>query len=140
MPGTGVARKQPARETITKRAVDAMQPGDILADDEVRGFVVRCLPSGTKNYGYRYVNAAGTQRWLPLGLHGRVTSDGARKAAEKAAGQIADGKDPVAEREKAREKAKAEAAETLQAVCESYLTRSAATLFLDVAWTCNSFF
>lgn len=116
-------RKKPTRGAITKRTVDAMQPGDIIADDEVRGFVVRCLPSGTRTYGFRYVNAAGRQRWLPLGLHGSVTPDGARRGARKAAGQVADGKDPVAERGAARTRAKADAAETLKAVGEDYLVK-----------------
>lgn len=116
-------RKKPARETITKRAVDAMRPGDIIADDEVRGFVIRCLPSGTRTYGFRYVNAAGKQRWLPLGLHGSVTPDGARRAARKAAGQVADGRDPVAEKGAIRARAKADIAETLKAVGEDYLIK-----------------
>jgi hypothetical protein len=40
-------RKKPRRKTITKRAVDALGPGESIADDEVRGFVVRRMPSGT---------------------------------------------------------------------------------------------
>ena len=55
---------------ITKTAVDALKPGDMLADSEVKGFVVRRLPSGFVTYGLRY-RANGKQRWLALGLHGR---------------------------------------------------------------------
>ena len=47
------------RKAITKRSVDAMRPGDVLADDEVRGFYARCLPSGVATYGGR---AAGRDR------------------------------------------------------------------------------
>jgi hypothetical protein len=82
---------------ITKAAVDALQPGDILADTEIRGFVARCLPSGIVSYGLRY-RAAGKQRWLALGLHGRLTPDMARKAAKKRVGEVADDRDPAAER------------------------------------------
>jgi integrase len=116
-------RKTPQREKITKRAVDALQVGQSIADTEVRGFVVRRLPSGTVTYGYRYSNAAGTQRWLPLGLHGKITADQARTLAKKATGLAADGKDPVAEREKERAARKAELADTLQPVCEDYLVK-----------------
>jgi hypothetical protein len=81
--------KKPQRKTVTKRAVDALKPGTMIADDEVRGFVARRLPSGTVTYGYRYMNADGAQRWLPLGLHGKLTPDNARTLAKKAAGQVA---------------------------------------------------
>lgn len=118
-----ITRKKPARAKITKRSVDAMQPGDIIADSEVRGFVVRCLPSGTRTYGYRYVNVAGAQRWLPLGLHGKVTPDKGRTLAKKAAGNVAEGKDPVAEREGARAKAAAEKRDLVKNICEEWLVR-----------------
>jgi hypothetical protein len=39
----GIARARQLKGKITKRAIDAMQPRDTLADDEVRGFVARCL-------------------------------------------------------------------------------------------------
>ena len=58
------------RGKISKATVDALQPGDVLADAEVRGFVVRRLPSGVVTYGLRY-RSGGRQRWLSLGLHGR---------------------------------------------------------------------
>ena len=94
------------RGRITKAAVDALNPGDVLADTEVKGFVARRLPSGVVTYGLRY-RVAGRQRWLALGLHGRLTPVAARKAAKKQVGQVADDRDPAAEREVEREKAKA---------------------------------
>jgi integrase len=48
-------------------------------------------------YGLRY-RADGVQRWLPLGLHGQITPDTARTLAKKRAGEVADGRDPMAER------------------------------------------
>ena len=89
------------RGKITKAAVDALKPGDILADTEVKGFVARRLPSGVVTYGLRY-RVAGKQRWLALGLHGRSTPDGARKAAKKRVGEVADDRDPAGEREAER--------------------------------------
>jgi integrase len=94
------------RGKITKAAVDALKPGGILADSEVKGFVARRLPSGVITYGLRY-RVAGKQRWLALGQHGRLTPDKARKVAKKRVGEVADDRDPAAEREAEREKAKA---------------------------------
>jgi hypothetical protein len=38
---------------ITKRRIDALTPGDLIVDEEVRGCVVRKLPSGVVTYGFR---------------------------------------------------------------------------------------
>jgi integrase-like protein/Arm domain-containing DNA-binding protein len=105
---------------ITKRTVDTLRPGESVADAEVRGFVVRRLPSGTVTYGYRYrTKGAGEQRWLPLGLHGQITPDQARELAKKRAGEVADARDPVAERASKR----AMTANTLDAVLDTFLDR-----------------
>jgi integrase len=89
---------------ITKRKVDGLKPGDILADEEIKGFVARCLDSGAVTYGYRY-RAVGKQRWIGLGIHGSITPDQARDLAKKRAGEVADNRDPVAEREEVRAQA-----------------------------------
>lgn len=49
---------------INKSAVENLQPGELLADVD------------------RYRNAKGEQKWLPLGTHGQVTAEQARKAAK----------------------------------------------------------
>ena len=107
---------------ITKVAVDALQPGDILADTEVKGFVARRLPSGVITYGLRY-RAAGKQRWLALGLHGRVTPDKARRLAKKGAGEVAENRDPAGEREVEEARAKATSASTVDALLDAFLDR-----------------
>jgi len=106
------------RGRITKSAVDALNPGQMLADVEVKGFVARRLPSGAVSYGLRY-RASGKQRWLALGLHGRITPDGARRLAKKAAGDVADCRDPSAERQAARIKE----GTTLNVVLDSFVDR-----------------
>lgn len=94
------------RKRITKRSLDALQPGESIADDEVRGFVARRLPSGVISFGYRYSDHnTGKRRWLPLGLYGRLTAEEARKLAQKAAGEAAMGQDPVEKRNDARTRA-----------------------------------
>ena len=107
---------------ITKAAVDALKPGAILADIEVKGFVARRLPSGVITYGLRY-RVAGQQRWLALGLHGPITPDKARKLAKKHAGQVADARDPAGERDTARQKAKTNSAATVDVLLDAFLDR-----------------
>ena len=91
------------RKQITKRAVDALKPGEYLVDSEVRGFVARRLPSGVLSYGFRYWNrATGRRRWIALGIHGTVIPAAARTVARKYAGAVADNRDPLAERVESR--------------------------------------
>ncbi len=114
------------RVKITKREVDALKPGCIVADDEVRGFVARRLPSGAVTYGFRYRDKkSGRQRWIGLGLHGSITPDQARNLAKKRAGEVADARDPAAELEATRAeavKAKLAEANTVNAVLDNFIT------------------
>ncbi|MFO1160922.1 MAG: site-specific integrase [Reyranellaceae bacterium] len=87
------------RKPITKRAVDALKPGEMIADDSVMGFVVRRLPSGLLSYGYRY-RKDGKRRWIALGVG--MTPDAARKAAQILAGEVAQRQDPLPERQARR--------------------------------------
>jgi integrase len=104
---------------VTKRTVNALLPGESAADTEIKGFVARRLTSGTVTYGFRYRNRAGQQRWLPLGLHGQVTADEARDLAKKRAGEVADDRDPMAERITRR----AAATNTVDGVLDKFLVR-----------------
>ena len=104
---------------ISKRSIDALPPGEWVHDTEIKGFEARCLSSGTLAYSFRYRNIKGQRRRLALGLHGNVTPDEARDGAKKAAGLVADGRDPSAE----REKAKAASANTLNLVLDEFLAR-----------------
>jgi integrase len=109
---------------ITKRKVDSLQGGDILYDDEIKGFVVRRLRTGVITYGYRYRNDAGSSRWFSLGLHGSITADEARTLAKKRAGEVADGRDPMAERKLRRveaQKARLVAKNTVNTVLDAYV-------------------
>jgi integrase len=90
---------------ISKTRVDKLEPGQILYDTEIKGFVARALKSGTITYGYRYRNGEGASKWLGLGIHGSITAEEARTLAKKRAGHVADNRDPVAEQEEAREAA-----------------------------------
>jgi integrase len=113
------------RVKITKRQIDVLTPGAILADEEVRGFVARKLSTGAVTYGFRYRDkTTGKQRWIGLGLHGSITPDQARILAKKRAGEVADGRDPVGEQEVARQqqtKAKVAETNTVNAVLDDFL-------------------
>jgi integrase len=84
---------------ITKRNVEALHSGQSISDTEVRGFRVRRLPSGVLSYEFRYRKPNGKRAFLPLGLHGSITADQARDLAKKRSGEVADNRDPVAERD-----------------------------------------
>jgi integrase len=88
---------------ITKRAVDQLPPGSrdvILWDREVRGFGVRCRPSGAKHYVLK-MRVGGRQRWLTIGRHGSPwTPDNARREALRLLGLKASGHDPASERDR----------------------------------------
>ncbi|MCK1443109.1 integrase arm-type DNA-binding domain-containing protein [Bradyrhizobium sp. 2] len=109
---------------ISKTQVDRMTEGQILADKEVKGFVARKLDSGAVTFGYRYRDkTTGRQRWLGLGLHGNITAEQARDFAKKAAGEVADKKDPQGELQEARAEAKREelaAINTVNAVLDAF--------------------
>src|SRR5579859_5236581 len=111
------------RAKIAKRAVDQLEPGQSLADTEIRGFIARRLPSGAITYGYRFRNRQGEQRWLALGTHGNITPDEARALAKKRAGEVADDRDPMAEREVAR----SQETNTVNHVLDAFVERHLAT-------------
>lgn len=90
-----------ARGKITKRAVDALQPGasdTFLWDDELRGFGLKVTPAGKRSYVYQYRiggRGAKTKRWT-IGSHGSPwTATTARTEAERLALLVGQGTDPV---------------------------------------------
>jgi integrase len=104
---------------ITAKTVAQLRPGQTLSDSEVRGFSARCWPSGVISFDLRYRTPAGDRRRLSLGQHGNITADEARKLAKKRAGEVADNRDPVAERKVAT----AKATNTVNAVLDNYVDR-----------------
>ena len=107
---------------ITKRSVDALQPGEkpyIAWDDRLTGFGVRVLPSATKSFILNYRPGPGGRkapnRRIVLGRCGIITPDQARRMAHEMLGRVAAGQDPAAERARAR------AVPTLREAFEEYL-------------------
>lgn len=86
---------------ITKRTVDALKPGEIVWDAEIKGFGARCQRAA-KTYVLK-TRVGGRQRWLSIGRHGSPwTADTARREAQRLLGAIADGKDPASVRDAAK--------------------------------------
>jgi integrase len=104
---------------ISKRFIDALQPGQTIADTEIIGFRARCLASGAVVYDLRYRNGDGQRRPYRLGRHGSITADEARVLAKKRSGEIADNRDPIAER--AKQETAAE--NTVNALLDNYIKR-----------------
>lgn len=81
---------------LTKRIIEAAEAQDrelFLWDDEVPGFGVRILPSGTRTYVLQYRQARRTRR-LKLGRYPVLTPDEARRLAIRRLAEILQGIDP----------------------------------------------
>ena len=92
---------------ITKRAVDAAKPrkaDSYLWDDELSGFGLKVTPAGRKVYlvQYRLGGRKGRTRRVTIGQHGQITPTFARDEAKRLLGTIATGRDPAAERDRAK--------------------------------------
>ena len=90
-----------------------------------RGLVLIVQPSGLKSWALRY-RVHGVQRKYTIGGYPEIGIKDARRKAEKARGEIADGKDPAADKTAARATAKAKReaeSDLVAAVVRSYVER-----------------
>ena len=92
---------------ITKRAVDAAKArkaDSYLWDKELHGFGLKVTPAGSKVYlvQYQLGGRKGRTRRVTIGRHGEITPTFARAEAKRLLGEIAAGRDPAAERDKAK--------------------------------------
>ena len=89
--------------TLTKRAVEAMEPADkpwIAWDDKLTGFGIQVHPSGIKSFFVNYRTGNGgrkaSNKRVVLGRFGRMSTEQARRLAHQALGKVAGGADPAA--------------------------------------------
>lgn len=109
-----------AGKRITTRTVNALKPGAIAWDGELKGFGVR-RQRDAKTYLVKY-RLCGRQRWYTIGRHGSPwTLEKARIKAKSLLGMVADGKDPAAILAEER------AAGTVAQLCDRYLAEGCAT-------------
>lgn len=91
----------------------------ILWDEELANFGVRIFPSGIKSF-VTFYRVGSRQRFMTLGKFGVMTVDEARQRARKLFVEVADGKDPLADRQKARHE------QTVRQLAERYPKEHAA--------------
>jgi integrase len=117
---TQMADSEMICKRITSEAVEAMQPGCVLWDGEVRGFGVRCRKRD-RVYLVK-TRIGGVQKVLTIGRHGRGAwgAEKARREAQRLLGLIRDGQDPAAERDEAK------AAPTMATLAERYTAEHSA--------------
>ncbi|MGE8942005.1 tyrosine-type recombinase/integrase [Leptospira interrogans] len=107
-------------EAFLKDLRDGKLEKGYYGDTEVPRLFVRRLRTGSVVFIYRY--SAGKQQTVSLGVWGKdLTLTQARREAEKRKGQIAEGRDPAAERSAARRHAKAAEVDTVNYVLDLYL-------------------
>ena len=114
--------------TISKRTVDAAQPGErdlFLWDQALAGFGLKVTPAGARIYiaQYRAGGRGSPTKRITIGRHGSPwTPDQARRKAKAILGAVADGEDPAAEKRAEQEQRKQEALgeRSLEAVGERW--------------------
>ena len=104
---------------LTKTAIERLPlptEGQLFYRDDARkGLAVRVTAGGTKSFVLEKLVYRRVRR-ITLGRYGEISVETAWKNAQKLLGQIADGRDPVAERKKTKA-----ASETLENVFHEYL-------------------
>ncbi len=99
---------------ITKRLVDALRPGEIAWDSDVRGFGVR-RQRKAKIYVLK-TRIGGRARWFAIGEHGAPwTPEMARRETRRILGEVAAGRDPAKIRDDKR------TAGTVAELCDAYM-------------------
>ena len=106
---------------LTQAVVNGLKPKAKtydIRDLELKDFLVRVNPSGSASYVLGYRNKAGQSRRFTIGKVGQITATQARSIAQKKKLEIANGQDPNAEKQLAREKAERQKKSTFKAYYE----------------------
>jgi integrase len=109
---------------LTAKFIESLKPGDQRREisDRANGLFLISQPSGARSFAIRYRHA-GKPIKLTIGQWPATSLADARKAAADAQHALAQGSNPAAAKADAKVKADAAKADTLTAICESYLRR-----------------
>jgi len=88
------------KTSIEKLPTPATAPA-FYRDDEIRGFGIKVFSSGVKTF-FLEKGVNGKVKRITIGRYGELTAEQARKQAQKLAGEIATGVDPVAKKRRAK--------------------------------------
>ena len=108
-----------------KRKASAYRVFDKSKDATLRGFHVKVLPSGKKQFFLQYKDSGGKVRYLKLGDYPKPTLSEARELCREARKGLEQGVDPTMERERRR---RAEEAERKRLETERERENAAATV------------
>jgi integrase len=115
---------------LTDAAIKKLKPGPTRREvHDGRGLYLIIQPSGAKSFAFRYKHGGRTAK-LTFGP-AEIGLAAARKLAASKLYDLAQGKDPAAEKRAAKAAKRAEAdaaADTLKAICEEYLKREGAKI------------
>ena len=95
------------------------------AGAKIPGLALRVTPTGRKSWSLRYRTDEGEQRRLTMGRFPAIGLSKARKLAQVAMGQVAEGVDPAKVKQQAKATAKAKKLSTVSTLIESYLEDAA---------------
>jgi len=91
---------------LTLRLIQNLEPKDrdyVTWDGEIPGHGLKVTPTGRKMFILKYRNASGKQRKPTLGSFGKITLDEARRIARRYHADLAQGIDPLDERQKKKQ-------------------------------------
>jgi hypothetical protein len=104
------------KQRLGLRQVRALKPGEIVWDPSLPGFGARRQRSEAISYVLFYRTREGRQRWFTIGRHGAPwTPESARAEARTLLADIANKRDPAAEKRAGRN------AQTVADLCDLYL-------------------
>ena len=113
----------PSRKRLTDFSIRNLRPRASryeIPDRGARGLYVIVQPSGRVGYAVRYQHDGRPRK---LTLQPGVSLAAARKLCAAALHEVAEGRDPAVAKKETKKKHAAAAADTVQAICESYLKR-----------------
>lgn len=122
-----------ARQSLTAKFCEgARGTGKQVAypDADVRGLEFRVSAEGQRSWSLRYRDSAGHQKRLSLGSFPAVPLVAARTAARRVKADVSEGKDPVGEKRKAKEIAKARPIKTFDDLVTDYFEACEAGLWM----------